>query len=241
MKTKKSKSVLKKQADQSDNTKEILVYEDSNSIDNVKSLVYAHVSYLKKVKDAYDNLGANLPDLETSDLHTLLRVTDIVSWLRDKILSQVEETDLNVAGVPINRNSLARLVDVPNYRGLDYAVKETKDFIEKNRFLAQRFNIGVIELIKVEDGEVKVDVNALNAIMNSRFRAYAKTPEQIEIYKGLNSFLELLNNKVIKKYDHYGHGYWMNAERFADLFEFDSRANKMVLNTSFFKNHFSNN
>ncbi len=222
-----------------ENQSKILLSENSEVIELLKTKVPAVAERMTEVLTLYNAFEIELPKLQ--NVGSIVKLKDVQSLVTSQVENDIPENQLKVGGLKISRDKLTQLLELPDYSELEKAVQK----LQKELFDSRLNNLALYEM---KGDKIEV-VDSVLQIQIERCRVYAEQPNQIEMFIALEQISKLMNEVVIPQCDRGGYisqhawsipnnpKYQINYKKlFEDAFEFNTHKRTVEINRRFIAN-----
>lgn len=158
--------------------KKLHVYSDDSAIKKLEEAVVQIQPAMQAVVDEAAKLGVPVTN-ETFDN----AVTDPETYAKNELTKDIE---VSAGPFRMKREALIDALELPDMSGFLRAVRNYREKTESGR------GAGAREVLEIDKDTVTVNQEKLEEAID-HFKKYLTTPEQIEVYKFLETFVDAFN------------------------------------------------
>lgn len=170
----------------------VLIKKDTKTINEQKQLLNKVVEYAQFVFDQFKAIEVSLTIEQISEI-AFDAAKGNNARIRQLVVDHIIDSKgvANFAGVPINRNKLAEMIDTPDLTGI---IESVKNFAYSSNGRAHYENIQSFRnYLLIENDTVKKTANA-DAEIEARLTHYTQNDKGAELANKLNAFVNAFND-----------------------------------------------
>lgn len=186
----------------------VLIKKDTKTINEQKQMLNSVVEYSQFVFDQFKAIDVEL-NLEQIAAIAFDAANGHNARIRQLVVDHIIDSKgvANFAGVPINRNKLAEMIDTPDLSGI---IKSVKDFPYSSNGRAHSENLqSYLNYLIIDNGTVKKTANA-DADIEARLTHYTQNDKGAELAGKLIAFANAFNDYAAYLNDKETNGAYRN-------------------------------
>jgi hypothetical protein len=165
----------------------ILLTENSAAIQTLESCVPVIAQKLNNILSIYKGLEIEAP---IQDINSMFSLTDVEGFIKRQLIKGFPQNELQFAGSKVNPARAVELIELPDYRELEKAVDELREYVKLNgeASLTKPYAINgdkVVILQDVLDAEIE------------KHRIYIKSEQGLRAIKSMEEICKQLNDTII--------------------------------------------